>query len=309
MGPTAVGKTKLSVELALDNEGEILSADSMQIYRGMDIGTAKANLEERCGIAHWGLDLVDPEHPYTVAEFQQYAKAVIEEIRNRNHFPIIVGGTGLYVKSLIDPLDFTPAGENSSYREQLYARGRSTSSKELHEELQKCDPLSAERIHPNDLKRIVRALEVFYETGTPMSDSYLPESQQSTVLQDFAMIGLTMSNRELLYEAINRRVDQMVDEGLIREVEQLWKKGLAKRATSMQAIGYKEITAFLQGEVTLAEAIAAVRQNSRRLAKRQLSWFRRDPRIHWIETDVHPWEKVVRISKSIMEGISAESLE
>lgn len=302
VGPTAVGKTALSLACAKAFDGEILSADSMQIYRGMDIGTAKIRPDEMEGIPHHGLDLVDPDQPFTVVEFQSYADRVIRDIHQRGKLPIIVGGTMLYVKSLIDPMDFTEAKEDPEFRQQLWQQAEEQGGELLHKRLQEVDPVTADRLHPNDIKRVIRALEVHHTTGVPMSQSF--GNQANEGMYEPVLVGLNLEDRQELYERINRRVEIMIEQGLRNEVEDLLAQGYHRDLQSMQAIGYKEIADCLAGRLTLAEAIESVKQGSRRYAKRQLSWWRREERICWF--DVEKTKESDRIQKIqlLLEGIS-----
>jgi tRNA dimethylallyltransferase len=279
-GPTAVGKTRLGVELAKRWNGEVISADSMQIYRGMDIGTAKITKEEMEGIPHWGIDLVDPDQPFTVADFRQYAEEKIREIDARGKLPILVGGTGLYVRAITDSLDFTEASIDRAFREMLQREAEEKGVESLHARLAQVDPPTARRLHPNDVRRVIRALEVYHLTGKPMSEAYeeAPEEPKYRML----MIGLT-ADRAWLYERINQRVDRMIEQGLVDEVKRLLRQGYHKNLTAMQAIGYKEIIDYLEGRMSLEEAIEEVKRGTRRFAKRQLSWFRREKRMHWLD--------------------------
>lgn len=302
VGPTAVGKTAFSIELAKRFDGEILSADSMQIYRGMDIGTAKVTPEEMQGIPHYGLDLVDPDDPYTVVEFQQYADRIIRDINARGKLPIVVGGTMLYVKALTDHLDFTEATGDPEFRESLRLYAEQQGAEALHNRLRAIDPVTAERLHPNDTKRVIRALEVHHHTGRPMSESY--QEQPEEPKYRFAMVGLNLDDRELLYERINRRVDIMMEQGLIEEVQGLLERGYHRDLQSMKAIGYKEIVEYLEGRLTLEEAVDAVKQGSRRYAKRQLSWWRREDRIRWFDVFATTPEERLQEIRQMVEGIS-----
>ncbi|UII57876.1 tRNA (adenosine(37)-N6)-dimethylallyltransferase MiaA [Cytobacillus spongiae] len=279
IGPTAVGKTKLSIELAKKYDGEIISGDSMQIYKGMDIGTAKIKEQEMEGIPHHLIDIKNPEDSFSVADFQFLVREKIEEIASRGKLPMIVGGTGLYIQSVIYDYQFSEAPSDDAYRIFLEERANSEGNEVLHQELQQIDPESSERIHPNNIRRVIRALEVYHCTGKTMS-AY--QSQQTPdLLYQTALIGLTM-DRELLYQRINERVDLMMEEGLVAEVEELYHRGL-KECQSIQAIGYKEIYEYLNGRVSLNDAVDTLKQNSRRYAKRQLTWFRNKMQVEWID--------------------------
>lgn len=274
LGPTASGKTDAAIELAKKTDGEIISADSMQIYREMDIGTAKPSMEERQGISHRMLDFVSPNAVYSVAMFQQGAKGWIRNILQRGKTPIIAGGTGLYLNALTYQLDFTETSYDTAFRAVLMGR----EAGELHEELSAKDPQAAQRIHPNDKKRIIRRLEILnHEDGGTEYHFRVPNDEYN-----FVIIGITMA-REMLYKRINARVDCMMERGLPEEARQLFAK-YGSAPTAMQAIGYKEFLPYLEGEKTLTECVELLKRNSRRYAKRQLTWFRRDERIRWFHT-------------------------
>lgn len=283
VGPTAIGKTSLSIELAKRLNGEIISADSMQIYKYMDIGTAKITNEEKECINHFMIDEVNPDEEFSVSDFQCRANNYIEEIYSRGKLPMIVGGTGLYVNSLIYDLDFTSSVSNWNLRKKYEREAEEYGNEHLYEKLKNIDPESAKRIHINNTKRVIRALEVYNETGKPMSDFYKDFRKPNEKL-NISMIGLTM-DREKLYERINQRIDIMMNQGLVLEVKTLLEKGYNQKLTSMQGIGYKEIIKYLNGEYSLEEATLLIKKGSRRYAKRQLTWFRREERIHWINLD------------------------
>ncbi|SFJ50450.1 tRNA dimethylallyltransferase [Thermoflavimicrobium dichotomicum] len=278
VGPTAVGKTALSLKLAKEFSGEIISGDSMQVYRQMDIGTAKATVEERKEVPHHMIDLIDPDTSFSVQEFQQLAQKSILEVYLRGHLPMLVGGTGLYVESITHGYHMPRVPENREYRAKLAALAEKEGNEALHRRLQEVDPETASRLHPNDRRRIIRALEVYNETGKRFSELKKKEPSPYRLL----WIGLTMP-RPLLYQRINERVDQMMAKGLVDEVRKLKEKGYHRGLTSMQAIGYKEIISYLDGEMTLEEAVDLIKKGTRKFAKRQLSWFRRIPEIHWFD--------------------------
>lgn len=288
IGPTAVGKTKLSIEMAKRFNGEIISGDSMQIYRGMDIGTAKITNDETEGIPHHLIDIKEPEDSFSVAEFQHLVRKKIAEIASRGKLPIIVGGTGLYIQSVIYDYNFSEAPADEAFRLILEERARGIGNEALHLELKKVDPESAAQIHPNNVRRVIRALEIYHCTGKMMSE--YQKEQQPDLLYNIALIGLTM-DRLKLYERINTRVQLMMHEGLLEEVSGLHKKGL-RDCQSIQAIGYKEIYDFLDGRATLEEAVENLKQNSRRYAKRQLTWFRNKMDVEWFDmTEVLDFSK------------------
>lgn len=278
VGPTASGKTTLSVQLAKRLGGEIVSGDSMQVYRGMDIGTAKIRLEETGGVRHHLINLLEPDHPFSAAEFQALADQAIGEIAARGRLPMLVGGTGLYVKAVTDGYDFSPAESDPEFRQALFEEAETRGTQALHGRLSQVDPEASARLHPNDLRRIIRALEVYHETGKKISE----HGRDRAPRYDLLIFGLTMP-REELYGRINRRVRQMIDQGWAEEAAALLRKGYRTDLTSMQALGYRELITHLKGEISLDQAIELISRNTRRFAKRQLTWFRADPRIHWID--------------------------
>lgn len=279
VGPTAVGKTKLSIKLAKALNAEIISGDSMQIYRGMDIGTAKITQEEMEGVPHHLIDIKNPDESFSTADFQQLVRDKIEEIAARGRLPMIVGGTGLYIQSVIYDYEFADKESESFIRERLEREAEEKGIDVLYEQLKRIDPVSAEKIHINNKRRVIRALEVYETTGKPFSEHIA--SQQQTLLYDVALIGLMME-REQLYTRINERVDIMMEQGLLEEVKGLYDKGV-RDTQSIQAIGYKELYQYLENRVTLDEAIEQLKQNSRRYAKRQLTWFRNKMPVQWFD--------------------------
>lgn len=280
LGPTAVGKTRLSLELAEALGAEIISGDSMQVYRGMDIGTAKIPPAEMNGIPHHLIDIHDPQEAYSVAEFQEQGARLIEEISSRGKLPFIVGGTGLYIESLCYGFRFSEAVADEAFRNEQEAYAEAHGAEALHARLAAVDPASAERLHPNDRRRIIRALEIHHQTNVPLSDSLAAQKKESPY--DLCLIGLTM-DRQILYKRIEDRIDQMLAEGLVAEVQGLLEKGYGRSLVSMQGLGYKEIAAYLEGETTLAEAVVLLKRDTRRFAKRQLSWFRHMKDIQWVD--------------------------
>lgn len=279
IGPTAVGKTKLSIDLAKALNAEIISGDSMQIYRGMDIGTAKITTEEMEGIPHHLIDIKNPDESFSVAEFQEIVRPLIDEIHGRNKLPMIVGGTGLYIQSVLYDYQFAQIPQDPTYRLQMEQFLEEHGVDELHKKLEQIDPISAERIHKNNSRRVIRALEIHHCTGFTMAE-YI-EKQEQEQLYNAAVIGLTM-DRDILYERINKRVDIMLEQGIIAEVKQLYDDGM-KDCQSIQAIGYKEFYDYFDGRVTLEEAVNNLKQNSRRYAKRQLTWFRNKMDVTWFD--------------------------
>jgi tRNA dimethylallyltransferase len=299
IGPTAVGKTKLSIEMAKKFNGEIISGDSMQIYRGMDIGTAKIRQEEMEGIPHHLIDIREPDENFSVADFQQLVREKIKEIAEKGKLPIIVGGTGLYIQSVIYDYQFSEAPADEEFRRKLEERAGVEGNRALYQELAKIDPQSAEQIHPNNVRRVIRALEIYHCTGKTMSE--YQKDQKPDLLYQTAIVGLTM-DREMLYNRINTRVDIMMEEGLLEEVKTLYQQGL-RDGQSIQAIGYKEIYEYLDGKVTLEEAVENLKQNSRRYAKRQLTWFRNKMDVQWFDmSDVQNFTKKITEISQFVEG-------
>lgn len=299
IGPTAVGKTQLSLDLAQQFNGEIISGDSMQVYRGMDIGTAKAEPAELALVPHHLIDIKNPDEEYSVALFQESATRLITEINQRERLPFIVGGTGLYIESVTHRFQFSQAAQDPELRERLQRLADAEGVEALHARLADVDPITAQRLHPNDVKRVIRALEIYESTGYKMSDFQL-RAQHSPY--DLVMIGLTME-RAVLYERINRRVELMIEEGLVEEVRGLLDKGYDASMVSMQGLGYKELIPYLYGEITLEKAINDIQQRTRHFAKRQLSWFRRIPEVQWFDmTDPAGQAKSVETIKQILAG-------
>ena len=282
LGPTAAGKTKLSIALAKAYGAEIISGDSMQVYRGMDIGTAKIRPEETEGIPHHLIDIHSPRHPYSTAEFQEQAGRLIAEMTDRGKLPFIVGGTGLYIESLCYGFQFSAASADEEFRKEQDRYADEHGAEALHARLAGVDPESAERLHPNDRRRIIRALEIYHQTGSALSAQLAGQSKQSPY--ELCLIGLTM-DRQKLYARIEERIDQMLDEGLVEEVRRLLEQGCGRELVSMQGLGYKEIAAYLAGEMTYEEAVTLLKRDTRRFAKRQLSWFRHMDEINWIDLD------------------------
>jgi tRNA dimethylallyltransferase len=287
VGPTAVGKTKLSIHLAKEFKGEIISGDSMQVYRGMDVGTAKIKPEEQEGISHYLLDILDPREDFSVSEFQQLALEKMKELQRSERLPILVGGTGLYVQSVTHQFQFAEAGENEVIREKWQTYLDHHGPLALHQELSRKDPGYAQELHPNNSRRVIRALEVHETTGKSMAEFHGEWERESPF--HLVMIGLTME-RSILYERINQRVDQMISEGLVEEVQRLLHEGVPESSISLHAIGYKEIIGYLHGDTSLEEAIELLKRNTRRFAKRQLTWFRRMKEVKWFDvTDLSKW--------------------
>ncbi len=282
-GPTASGKTSLSIELAKLLDGEIISADSMQVYKYMDIGTAKPSTEEMQGIRHYLIDELLPNEEFNVVKFKELAEKYIEIILKKDKQPIIVGGTGLYISSLINNINFSETGSDWELRKQLDREAEEHGPVYIHDRLKLVDPASAANIHPNNVKRVIRALEVYHQTQKPIS-YHNEKSRETPPKYEFILLGLTME-REKLYDRINKRVDIMLENGLIDEVGRLVELGYADSITSMQGIGYKEILSYLRKEITLEEAVETVKRESRRYAKRQITWFKRIKEIKWFSID------------------------
>ncbi|MGG4443504.1 tRNA (adenosine(37)-N6)-dimethylallyltransferase MiaA [Brevibacillus fortis] len=299
IGPTAVGKTQLSLELAEQFDGEIISGDSMQVYRGMDIGTAKAESEELASIPHHLIDIKNPDEEYSVAMFQESAASLITDINQRGKLPFIAGGTGLYIESVTHRFQFSTTSQDPELRDRLQRLADSEGVEALHARLADVDPITAERLHPNDVKRVIRALEIYESSGYKMSDFQL-RAQHSPY--DLVMIGLTM-DRAKLYERINHRVELMIEAGLVEEVRGLLDAGYDASLVSMQGLGYKELIPYLYGEITLEKAVNDIQQRTRHFAKRQLSWFRRMAEIQWFDmTDPAEQRNNVETIKRILAG-------
>ncbi|MDP4152102.1 MAG: tRNA (adenosine(37)-N6)-dimethylallyltransferase MiaA [Bacillota bacterium] len=295
-GPTASGKTKLAVMLAKAFDTAVVSADSMQIYKGMDIGTAKPTENEMNGIPHYMIDIVYPDRRYSVSDYVSKAGQVISDIAQKGKIPILAGGTGLYIDTLVSGTRF---GE-IKYDEKIRGELSEFSGLELKEKLLKIDPAVADRLHENDKKRLIRALEIYFTTGVTMSEWERRSVNESPY--EPLYIGLTCENRQLLYDRINIRVDTMIEQGLVDEVKNLLNKGIPLDTTAMQAIGYKEIAIALKTGGSITEAVEIVKMESRRYAKRQLTWFRRNDKIHWFFTDKENFEEIYSKSKIMVEN-------
>ncbi|MCY6958229.1 tRNA (adenosine(37)-N6)-dimethylallyltransferase MiaA [Clostridium brassicae] len=282
-GPTAVGKTAISINLAKKLHGEIISADSMQIYKFMDIGSAKVKDDEKQGVPHHVIDFVDPAQDFSVVEFKNEATKSIEKITSKNKLPMVVGGTGFYIDSLIFNYDFANTYRDEDYREYLKNLASEKGNEYVHSLLKQIDSQSYSKLYPNDLKRVIRALEVYKITGKTISEFNAMQDIYDIPYSVYYFV-LTM-NRAKLYERINHRVDTMLEEGLIEEVKKLKDMGLTEDMQSMKGIGYKEILYYLDGKLSLDEAIEMIKKGSRNYAKRQLTWFRKDKRVIWIDKD------------------------
>ncbi len=290
-GPTAVGKTRISVELAKRIGGEIISADSMQVYRGMDIGTAKVTKEEMQGVMHHLIDILDPSEDFNVVDFARFAKEKCREISDRGHFPIVVGGTGFYIQALLYDVDFTENDDDMSYRHELEELAEKEGAEYLHEMLKKIDPEAAEAIHMNNIKRVIRALE-FYKKSNGKISEHNKEQHSKASPYDFCYFALT-NEREILYKNIEIRVDQMIENGLVDEVKKVLSMGVSETNTALQGIGYKEIVEYIKGEITLPQAIYKIKLNTRHFAKRQLTWLRRERSVIWLDKSKMSEEEII----------------
>lgn len=279
-GPTAVGKTGLSIALAKAIDGEIISADSMQVYRHMDIGSAKITPEEMQGVPHHLLDILEPWEDFNVVAFQKYCKAAVKEIYERGHIPILVGGTGFYIQAVLKDIDFTENEQDDSYRRELEMLAAQKGAEVLHEMLRQVDAPSAETIPAGNVKRVIRALEFFHFTGQRISEHNERERQRENAYD--ACYFVLNDEREKLYERIDRRVDLMLEQGLVDEVKRLRDMGCKRGQTAMQGLGYKEILDYLEGDCTLEEAVYLIKRDTRHFAKRQLTWFRREKEVIWV---------------------------
>lgn len=290
-GPTAVGKTELSIQLAQKLDGEIISADSMQIYQKMDIGTAKIRKEEMDGIPHHLIDVLDPSEEFNVARFQEMAKEALAGIYRRGRIPLIVGGTGFYIQGLLYDIDFTKEEQDFRYRENLQKKAKEEGAQVIHKMLQAVDPASAQKIHPNNIKRVIRALEFYHLNGRKISEHNEQESRKESPYR-FAYFVLNQ-NRTTLYERINHRVDLMLEAGLVEEVRRLKEAGYGKNLVSMQGIGYKEVLDYLDGKMTLEETADQIKKDTRHFAKRQLTWFGREKEVIMIDKDKYETEEEI----------------
>mgnify|MGYP001233685542 CR=1 FL=1 len=279
VGPTAVGKTDLSIRLAKRFQAEIISGDSMQIYRGMDIGTGKITEKEKEGIPHYMLDIRDPNEAFSVAEFKRLVQAYIKDINGRHRLPLIVGGTGLYIQSVLYDYDFSKRKRNPALTEKLEAIVKKEGIQPLYDKLRRVDPEQADKIHPNNYRRVIRALEVYETTGLTMSEYHRRQAKEAKY--NYLLIGLEME-RQLLYERIHQRVDQMLAQGLLDEVKSLYDQGL-KDSQAMKAIGYKEFIPYFEGRCSLEESVQLLKRNTRRYAKRQFTWFKNKMDVEWFD--------------------------
>ena len=299
-GPTAVGKTAASIRLAKSVGAEIISADSMQVYRHMDIGSAKIRPDEMDGVPHYLVDVLEPEEEFNVVKFQNMAKAAMEQIYKKGKIPLVVGGTGFYIQALLYDIDFTENDGDDFFRRELEQTAEKEGSEALHERLRDIDPASAEQIHPHNKKRIIRALEFYHQTGQRISEHNETERQKESPYQ-YAYFVLT-DDRAKLYGRIDRRVDEMMKEGLLDEVCMLKERGVSRSSTAMQGLGYKELYAYLEGETTLEEAVRIIKRDTRHFAKRQLTWFKRERDVIWADRSVLGGEdEIQRFFRSALE--------
>ena len=301
-GPTASGKTSVSIDLAKRIGGEIVSADSMQVYRGMDVGTAKIKADEMQGVKHYLINVLDPTEDFNIVKFQDMVKYSIEEIKRNGHIPILVGGTGFYIQSVIYDIDFDTQDDNGDIRKALEEEYDKMGADFMYEKLKKIDSVSAENIHKNNKKRIIRAIEYFLINNALIS-AHNESQRKKDSPYDFRFFVLNPP-RDILYDRINQRVDKMVEEGLVREVKDLKNAGLSIENISMQGIGYKEILEYLDGEITLDEAIDNIKQNTRHMAKRQVTWFKREKDVIYINP--FEFENNEKIVDYMVEKIDTE---
>lgn len=302
-GPTAVGKTKASIGLAKAIGGEIISADSMQVYKHMDIGSAKIRPEEMDVVPHYLVDVLEPDEEFNVARFQQMAKEAMEQIYANGHIPIIVGGTGFYIQALLYDIDFSQGEEDTEFRTEMETFTRTYGAEALHAKLREVDPKSAEDIHANNVKRVIRALEYYHQTGKRISEHNEQERQKES---PYAFRYFVLNDiREHLYKRIDLRVDLMMEEGLVEEVTALKNKGYTKNMVSMQGLGYKEILDYLEGTCSLEEAVYTIKRDTRHFAKRQITWFKRERDVIWINKNEFGYDetKILEAMLSYMEEL------
>ena len=297
-GPTAAGKTELSIALAKKLNGAIISADSMQVYKYMNIGSAKIRPEEMQGVRHYLVDVLDPREEFHVARFQQMAKEALEEIYRNGQLPIVVGGTGFYIQALLKDIDFDESSGELPCRKELEETARREGGAVLYERLKQVDPESAEAIHPNNVKRVIRALEFYQETGQPIS-LHNREQKEKQPPYTYAYFVLN-DDRARLYERIDRRVDRMVEQGLVEEVRWLKEHGYDRSLVSMQGLGYKELFPYLDGTCSLEEAVEIIKRDTRHFAKRQITWFKREPDVIWLNQQEFGYDKE-KILKRMLE--------
>jgi tRNA dimethylallyltransferase len=301
VGPTAVGKTEIAIEVAQQIHAEIISADSMQIYRYMDIGTAKPSLEERKGIIHHMIDIVDPDEEFSAADFQIGAKLHIQDIYKQHKIPLLTGGTGFYINSVCYNYTFSHAEKDDYFRKQLQSQAQQHGNDYLYKKLEKLDPAAAKKIHPNNLRRVIRALEVCFKTGRTFS-YYEEKTKKQKSRYDLLIYGLTRP-REELYRCIDERVLSMLRDGLVDEVQKLLKMGYERDLNPMQGLGYRQIIDYLDGRISLDEAIRLIARDTRHYAKRQYTWFSRDNNIQWLDVSKEGKKKII---SNIIDGIEGK---
>lgn len=304
-GPTAVGKTKASIGLAKAIGGEIISADSMQVYKQMDIGSAKIKPSEMDGIPHYLVDILEPDEEFHVVLFQQMAKQAIQKIYEKGKIPILVGGTGFYIQAVLYDIDFSENEKDTSYREELEKLAQAKGAEYLHDRLREVDEKSAQDIHANNVKRVIRALEYFHQTGEKISE-HNEEQRKKVSPYNFSYFVLN-DERAHLYEKINLRVDQMINEGLVREVQSLKEKGYTRDMVSMQGLGYKEMLDYLDNKCSLEEAVEIIKRDTRHFAKRQITWFKRESDVTWIDKKEYDYNEE-RILKAMLQELKERGI-
>lgn len=304
-GPTAVGKTKASIGLAKAIGGEIISADSMQVYKQMDIGSAKIKPSEMEGIPHYLVDILEPDEEFHVVLFQQMAKQAIQKIYEKGKIPILVGGTGFYIQAVLYDIDFSENEKDTSYREELEKLAQTKGAEYLHDRLREVDEKSAQDIHANNVKRVIRALEYFHQTGEKISE-HNEEQRKKVSPYNFSYFVLN-DERAHLYERINLRVDQMINEGLVREVQSLKEKGYTRDMVSMQGLGYKEMLDYLDNKCSLEEAVEIIKRDTRHFAKRQITWFKRESDVTWIDKKEYDYNEE-RILKAMLQKLKERGI-
>lgn len=304
-GPTAVGKTKASIGLAKAIGGEIISADSMQVYKQMDIGSAKIKPSEMDGIPHYLVDILEPDEEFHVVLFQQMAKQAIQKIYEKGKIPILVGGTGFYIQAVLYDIDFSENEKDTSYREELEKLAQTKGAEYLHDRLREVDEKSAQDIHANNVKRVIRALEYFHQTGEKISE-HNEEQRKKVSPYNFSYFVLN-DERAHLYERINLRVDQMINEGLVREVQSLKEKGYTRDMVSMQGLGYKEMLDYLDNKCSLEEAVEIIKRDTRHFAKRQITWFKREYDVTWIDKKEYDYNEE-RILKAMLQELKERGI-
>lgn len=304
-GPTAVGKTKASIGLAKAIGGEIISADSMQVYKQMDIGSAKIKPSEMDGIPHYLVDILEPDEEFHVVLFQQMAKQAIQKIYEKGKIPILVGGTGFYIQAVLYDIDFSANEKDTSYREKLEKLAQTKGAEYLHDRLREVDEKSAQDIHANNVKRVIRALEYFHQTGEKISE-HNEEQRKKVSPYNFSYFVLN-DERAHLYEKINLRVDQMINEGLVREVQSLKEKGYTRDMVSMQGLGYKEMLDYLDNKCSLEETVEIIKRDTRHFAKRQITWFKRESDVTWIDKKEYDYNEE-RILKAMLQELKERGI-